>query len=182
MVVARAITLACSVTGVLLGASPSRAAAGDPRADFKITTKRETDNVVVVREPERVIFSINSPFGISQAVIERAGDKWPHEVVLRLHLAGLSHFRITNGRVVLEAAASSDNDAQRVRLWKDGQEDSPLTARSDLWMDIRMMGDDGKPAKHIPLRHGYFEIPLPRALFADNPQTITINWIDFYRG
>ncbi len=44
-----------------------------------------------------------------------------------------------------------------------------------------MVGKDGKPAKTIPLDDGYFEMQLPKALFEDNPKSITINWIDFYR-
>jgi hypothetical protein len=44
-----------------------------------------------------------------------------------------------------------------------------------------MVSDDGKPATTIPLNDGYFEIQLPKALFEDNPKSITVNWIDFYR-
>ena len=40
---------------------------------------------------------------------------------------------------------------------------------------------DGKPVKTIPLKDGYFEIQLPKALFEDNPKSITVNWIDFCR-
>ena len=40
-------------------------------------------------EKDRTVFSVHSPFGISQAVIERTDDKWPEAVVLRLHLKGL---------------------------------------------------------------------------------------------
>jgi hypothetical protein len=40
----------------------------------------------------------------------------------------------------------------------------------------------GKPAKELPLKDGYFEIALPKAFFDGNPKTVTLNWIDFYRG
>jgi hypothetical protein len=48
-------------------------------------------------------------------------------------------------------------------------------------MEIRMVGKDGKPAEAIPLVNGYIEMRLPKAFFRDNPKSITVNWIDFYR-
>jgi hypothetical protein len=49
-------------------------------------------------------------------------------------------------------------------------------------MAIRMVGGDGKPAKDIPLKDGFFEMQLPEAFFEDNPKSITVNWIDLYRN
>jgi hypothetical protein len=102
-------------------------------------------------------------------------------VVLRLHLKGLSSFRAANGKVTLDAAVSTHEGKPRVRLWKDGKEDSPLGAKSPYRMDIRLVGSGGKPAKEIPLKEGYFEVVLPKAFFEGNPKSITLNWIDFYR-
>jgi len=48
-------------------------------------------------------------------------------------------------------------------------------------MAIRMLGDDGKLTRLIPLANGYFEIILPSKLFADNPKSNTFHWVDFYR-
>jgi hypothetical protein len=45
-----------------------------------------------------------------------------------------------------------------------------------------MVGSDGKPAKTIQLKDGYFELQLPNAFFGGNPKSITLNWIDFYRN
>lgn len=153
---------------------------GDNTPPFKITTKRDNDRVEVKAEKDKGAFSVHSPFGISHAVIERRGEKWPDAVVLRLHLKGLENFQITNVKVKLEASVSSQDG--KVRLWKDGKEDSPLDAQSPYWMEIRMVGSDGKPAKAIPLNDGYFQIPLPKAFFEGNPKSITVNWIDFYRN
>ena len=49
-------------------------------------------------------------------------------------------------------------------------------------MEIRMVGGDGKPAKVIPLKDGYFEMALPRAFFEGQPKSISLNWIDFFRN
>ncbi|HBI43799.1 MAG TPA: hypothetical protein DDY78_13250 [Planctomycetales bacterium] len=65
-----------------------------------------------------------------------------------------------------------------MRLWKDGKEITPLDEKSPLWTDIRI-GGDGKPAKELPLKDGYFEMTLPQALCEGNPKSITVNWIDF---
>ena len=93
----------------------------------------------------------------------------------------LENFRASNGNVTLDAAVLSSDDRQRVRLWKDDKEDMPLDSKSPYWMDIRMVGNDGKPAKDIPLKDGFFEMQLPKVFFEDNPKSITVNWIDFYR-
>jgi hypothetical protein len=102
-------------------------------------------------------------------------------VELRLYLKGLEHFQVSNGQVTLEGSASHQVGKPRVRLWKDRHEDRPLDAKSPYWIDIRIFGGDGKPAKDIPLNDGYFELSLPKTLFEDNP-TITVSWIDFYRN
>ena len=154
----------------------------DQPAKFKITTRRKDDAVEVQSDKDGTVFDVKSPFGISQAVIERVGDEWPKAVVLRLHLTGLSSFRAENGKVRLDAAVSIEDGKTKVRMWKDGKENAPLDEKDTLWTDIRIVGGDGKPAKELPLKDGYFEVALPKAFFEGNPQAITLNWIDFYRN
>lgn len=171
-----------AVIGVLVTAVGRSYADEKPGApsQFKITMKRDSDTVEVKVDQEKTVFSIQSPVGISEAVMERTGDKWPDAVLLRLYLKGLESFRATSGTVTLDAAVSSQGGT--VRIWKDGKEDSPLDSTSPFWMDVRMVGGDGKPATVVPLKDGYFEIQLPKALFEGNPKSITVNWIDFYRN
>jgi hypothetical protein len=157
-------------------------AAKDHPAKFKITMKQKDDSVEVAAEKDKAVFAVKSPFGISQAVIERLEDTWPKAVVLRLHLKGLERFRASNGKITLDAAVSSQEGMVKVRLWKDGKEDAPLDDKSPFWAVIRMVGNDGKPGKEIPLQDGYFEVTMPRAFFEGNPKSITLNWIDFYRN
>ena len=148
---------------------------------FRITTKRDNDKVEVKVERDKAKVSIHSPFGISQAEIERRGENWPDSVTLRLHLKGLEYFKVTNGETTLNAAVSSHGGKQPVRLWLDDKEDSPLNTKSPFWMMVRMVGEDGKPAVTIPLVNGHFEMQLSKALFEGNPKSIRLNWIDFYR-
>jgi hypothetical protein len=42
---------------------------------FKITTKRDNDKIEVTVKNDKAVISIHSPFGISQAVIERKVTK-----------------------------------------------------------------------------------------------------------
>jgi hypothetical protein len=90
-------------------------ASKDQPARFKITTKRKDDNVEVQADKGKLVFTIKSPFGISQAVIEREGEKWPDAVVLRLHLKGLERFRASNGKATLDAAVAIQDGKVKVR-------------------------------------------------------------------
>ena len=168
------------ISGLLFLAVAVTTTTADDTPPYKITTKRDTDRVDVKADKKQTAFIVKSPFGISNAVIERTGEKWPDSVVLRLHLKGLENFKATNDKLKLEASVSSQDG--KVRLWKDGKEDKPLDAKSPYWMSIRMVGNNGKPAIAIPLKDGYFEMPLPKAFFEWNPKAITVSWIDIYRN
>ena len=78
--------------------------AKDQPTKFNITTRRKDDVVEVRAGKDKTLFNVTSPFGISQAVIERQEDTWPKAVLLRLHLKGLEGFRASNGKVTLNAA------------------------------------------------------------------------------
>lgn len=168
------------IPGLLFLAVAATTANADENPPFTITMKRDNDRVDVKTEKDKVAFLVHSPFGISNAVIERADEIWPDAVVFRLHLKGLENFSVSNDKVKLEASVSSQDS--KVRLWKDGKEDTPLDAKSPYWIEIQMVGSDGKPAKTIPLKEGYFELQVPKAFFEGNPKSITLNWIDFYRN
>src|SRR5262249_53254242 len=110
----------CSAISVLIATSV--AVEGEAGA-FKITTKRDTDKVTSKIEKGVVVFSILSPFGISEMAIERTTPKWPDAMTLRLHLNGLSSFQASNAKVTLNAAASVQNAKMQARIWKDRNED-----------------------------------------------------------
>jgi hypothetical protein len=175
--------MSCPLTSGLLAlaVAATTACADDPSPKFKITTKREDDSVKIRTDRDKTVFDVKSPFGISQAVIEREGETWPDAVTLRLYLKGLESFRASNGKVRVDAAVSIQDGKVKLRLWKDGKEDAPLDEKSPLWLDVRIVGGDGKLARELPLKDGYFEVALPRAFFEGNPKSITVNWIDFYR-
>jgi hypothetical protein len=168
--------------GLLVLTIAAAISAGDGGVLFKITMKRESDKAETKVEKDQAIVAIRSPFGISEAKIERLEETWPDTVVIRLHLRGLETFKVSNGKVAINASVSSSAEKQSTRLWKDNEEDSQLDAKSPYWTEIRMIGADGKPTKAIPIKDGYFEVQLPKALLEGNPRSITVNWIDFYRN
>jgi len=144
----------------------------------KITTKRDNDRIEVQIENGKAVISIHRPFGISHAIVERLDENWPDAAVLRLHLKGLESLKVTNEKITLNAAVLSHD----VRLWKDGNEDSPLNSKIPYWMEIRMVGNGGKTVKTIPLNDGDFETELPKVFLEGNPKTFTVDWINFYRN
>ena len=173
-----ALAITFLLSSAIVGMRNIPAAFGEDRP-FRITTKRDDDRVEAKVDEGKAHVSVRSPFGISQAVIERSGKHWPEIVTLRLHLKGLENLKVTNGKDTVEAAVSSQHG--KVRLWMNCKEDSPLDAKSPYWMEIRIVRKDGKPVKTIPLKNGYFEMQLPKALFEGNPRSISVRWIDFYR-
>jgi hypothetical protein len=62
------------------------------------------------------------------------------------------------------------------------QGERPLDKKSPFWTDIRIVSGAGRPARELPLKGGYFEVALPKALFEGNPKSITRNRIDSYCG
>jgi hypothetical protein len=109
---------------LLAGAGGSAVAEVQPTKS-EITTKRKDDAVEVRVGKDRTVFSLKSPCGISQPVIERVDEKWSGAVVLRLHLKGLENFLASNGKVTLDAAVSIHDGNPKVRFWKDGKKDAP---------------------------------------------------------
>lgn len=153
----------------------------DEMPPLKATTKKADDTVEVKAEKGVVTLTIRSPSGISQAVIERTGDKWPDWIVLRLRLTGLESFQISGGRVKVHGSVSSTGRKPQTVLWADGKEDTPLDSKSPLWTEVKIVGADGKPTEVVPVKDGYFEMALPKALFEGDPKSITVHWIDFFR-
>jgi hypothetical protein len=139
---------------------------------------RGTSRVSFSLEDGDTVVDITSEFGIDTATITRKSASWPKSIVVRLHLAGLESFKARGKRATVEWSVSSTGDhSTRTSLWK-GRDESAMPANSPYRTDVRIVGGDGK----IPLRGGYFQVPLPAKLFEDNPDRITLQWIDFYRG
>jgi hypothetical protein len=160
-------------------------AADDPAKEtppnFKLKLRKADDLIEFQSKMGTTIFTVKSPSGISQTAIERLDNHWPKVVTLRLYLKGLEGFRASNGKITLNAEVTKQDGKLKTRLWKDKETSAALNEKSPFWMNIRIIGADGKPSGEIPLQNGYFELTLPRAFLQGNPKSITIHWIDFHR-
>jgi hypothetical protein len=156
-------------------------AADDKAHKFNVTTRKMDDTVQAQTNDGKVIFSVKSPSGIGSATIERVDKNWPEAVALKLHLSGLESLVVANGKDKLNVAVSNQEGKLRVRLWKDGKETDQLDQKSPYWMDIRIIGADGKPARELPLKDGYFEMTLPKVFLDGSSKSLTLQWIDFHR-
>lgn len=153
--------------------------AADPQP-YKLTSKRDDDKVTVNVEKDRTLFDITCPTGISELVVERTGANWPETVVVRLHISGLEQFHAKGEKVTLRGFVSNHTD-DPVNLSVEEKKDDPKDPKSEFFMDFKMVGKDGKPAKKVPLENGYFEFKLPKPFFEGNPKSVTLSWIDFPR-
>jgi hypothetical protein len=158
----------------LLGAEP----------DFDVTLKRGDDRVEVCAKPGRVVFTVVSPRGIGTATIARREPQWPKAVILQLRLRGLESLTTVAGQVALEASVSS-TPPHTVRLSASAagkQKEEAVDCSSHYWTEVRMLNADGKPASGLPAEGGWFELQLPAALLAGDPESVEVRWIDFYRN
>ena len=97
---------------------------------------------------------------------------------MRLHLTGLESFKALNGKVTLHLSVSSTGaNETRVRMSAHDREETTVTRTSPFWTDVNIVGGDRK----IPLKDGHFEFDLPATLFENDPNTLTLSWVDFYR-
>ncbi|RCS43916.1 hypothetical protein DTL42_18175 [Bremerella cremea] len=133
--------------------------------------------VKFLQHAEATIFDITSEKGIGTATIHRTADHWPGQVLVRLHLKGLESLQVSNAKGVFEWSLASGGDHQQTTTYQSGREHSTLAPPSLLYTEVKIVGGNAS----IPLEGGYFEVPLPAPLFADNPSEITLRWIDFYR-
>lgn len=173
------LTLAVVFLAAICDERSSRSEQSTP---FNVTTKRTDDRVDAKLVDNKLLLSIHSPFGISRAVIDRASQTWPESIIVRLHLKGLEKFKVATEKVKLEGSVSIQDGKTVPRIWKNGNEDDLLDAKSPYWIKTRVVTGDGDQAKEFPLVRGYFELRLTDAILRDNPTSITIEWIDFYRN
>ena len=150
----------------------------DPATRLHAKVGRVDTRIRFESEADSTIFDINSNFGIDRATITRESEDWPKSILVRLHLNGLESFRVGSGETAVEwSVASTGQNAVRMALHKAGDE-STLDETSPYYSNVRIVGGGRK----IPLKGGFFEVPLPAKLFEENPKEITLRWIDFYRN
>ena len=81
---------------------------------------------------------------------------------------------------LVTSVASHGGHVKRLHVDQAG-DDSNVDKTGPFWTEVKVLGADGKPSLDYPLKDGYFEITLPAAMLGEQPKTITLAWIDFYR-
>ncbi len=95
-------------------------------------------------------------------------------MILRLYLKGLEGLKLSSDNVELVAEVSPIDNKRYLHIAQvDKQQRSSKSAKSEPWTTM-----DGR-LKLYPLQQGYYEVRLPKELFAMNPESITMNWVDF---
>ena len=114
-----------------------------------------------------VVFDVKSGPGIGSGKIQLVEGNWPEEVFVRLHLAGLEGFKVSNGKTILKGFHMSNKS--------NGTRKEELT--------IRMLDLEGNPVKgkYLLKSKGYYEVSIPPSLLTPEVKELEINWVDFYR-
>lgn len=148
-----------------------------PMPGFEATVGRTETSIRFLTEGDATIFDITSATGIDKATIKRESGEWPRTILVRLHLGGLESFKAGGKGFAIEWSVSSTGDHEATQTLKSGLRVAAVKKDSPFYSEVRIVGGE----KKIPLKDGYFEVSLPAKLFEGNPETISLEWIDFYR-
>jgi hypothetical protein len=135
--------------------------------------------IAIAREQDRVLATIHSERGIGKAVLKRLGEKWPRQIVLRIHLSGLELFKLTTPSTRLSWSVSSHGQQESTVTLLEESKETALKPGHELYSPITIV-----PKKAtIPLsQEAYFEIVLPGPLLKHDESELQLQWIDFYRN
>lgn len=109
--------------------------------------------------------------------------EWCEGILLRLRVGGLENLQCDHGKVSVTASVLSHSDHKQLQFRMQGEEQVALDPKDALWLEITRRDKDGKKLTSLPKvdEGGYFEIRIPAAVLAGQPQPLMIDWIDFYR-
>lgn len=169
---------------VFAGAGQSRAdePAAAPGDACQIKLAKAEDVAEVQFDQDTLVVTVQSKSGIGSLKATRTGREWPLGFLVRLRLTGLERFRVSAGDITLETAISSTGKHEQRTTQIIDHREVPLAREHRMWIECRMLNAMGEAANQIPLKDGVFELTLPAELLKTNPQTLQLEWIDFYRG
>lgn len=131
----------------------------------------------IFKHGDTTVIDLAGPPGMGKATIKRRTVKWPPAIVVRLHLSGLESFKVGQSDLQVEWRVSSGGDNRSWVALRRGKNEVELDPTSPYFTKVRIVGGNGQ----VPLKGGYFEVPIPAKLTENNPEKITLRWIDFYR-
>lgn len=146
---------------------------------------------------EIVEIDLRSEKGIGECILTRKGDNWPETMTVRMHLRGLESFELVyEGRQCEESPqvgtvrlSGGWNSIQGPMTWEKSVRCEGSPALDGVkWKPksggIRVGGSKADSPVRIPLPEDcYFECTITSTWFEDeNPQSIELRWVDFFRG
>lgn len=140
------------------------------KTNYRIEVQNKEDQVAIDAVALQPVFTVISAKGIGRAVVHRPTDGWPNEqqqIVVKLKLRGLEQLRVSAGELSWLVNVSSHDRKPTIRLQRGSNETEITNLDNRYWTDVKTSSD--------------FEMKLPSAIFSDNPKSITIDWVDFYR-
>lgn len=151
---------------------------------IEVTLDKLDDTAAVTLTDGRAVIDVTSDSGIGGLQAKKSAGEWPAEVVVRLHLNGLESLEIGYDQFLIKSGFSSTSDPAplpTVYAVSDTNEAQPVFGAGEtFYPTIRVVPEAGsQPA--IPLQNGYFEITLPANFHTGQPDSFTMQWIDFYR-
>lgn len=151
----------------ILACGAAVACAGLPGPLFKVELKKAEDSTAITSTDNASVVTIISKSGIGGAKLVLTGTSWPTRLTIRLAVKGLESFRMDNGTIHFDTSLKSP---KQVPYWKVGKNDQrPESPDGMLEVDLVNTGEA-------------VEIVVPRELMDGNPEEISFEWIDFFRG
>lgn len=147
---------------------------------FKVKTEKAEDRIEVNVEKDIATMDIISPSGIGGATVILEKGNWPATIILHLHLKGLESFNISNGKTKLVVSLISHTEKPKRFYLVENDEEKQIEKGDSYWMDLKVVDVSEKTAKGLQ-KKDYIEMRLPKAFLKENPKSLELGWIDFYR-
>jgi len=170
---------------LLVGGCAATPAGPSPGLSVELTgASAEGDQITTSIEGAQVVVDVYSERGIGGAEISAPGGEWPQRLLLRLHLGGLESFEVSNGEFTIHTQLQSHPPyTQMCEVFVgDGGQGTPVDQNSAYYIPLQIVSGQVSGEATIPIEEGYIELALPAVLFEPEPETLSIEWIDFYRG
>ncbi len=142
---------------------------------------KQDDSIGISVEDDITVLNIHSRSGIGAAKISPTPVGWPAKLIFRLHLRGIESFIVDNGLVTVNFYMQSTAPYMgRSSIKYKNKRESIITAYSPYWMPVDVISENNG-TNLIPLQSGYFEVKIADVILQDNPNSLFIRGIDFYR-
>lgn len=136
------------------------------------------NSIEAVVQDSAVVFEVKSGSGIGSGKIKLREGNWPKKVFVRLHLAGLEGFKVSNGKKILKGFhMSNKSNGTRKEELKIRMLDAKGNPVEGKYL-LKFSGSNKVPSERLK---GYFEVTIPAVLLSQDVKELEINWVDFYR-